>query len=227
MLVQGLANSRNQAQQLIEAGLVFTTESGTEQPVKKSSQKVSDPSALTVREGAIQRFVSRGGLKLEGALERTKHPVAGALALDVGISTGGFTDCLLKKGAVKVIGVDVGHDQLASSLKNDARVICLEGINARELSSATLLAATASSGENMAFDIIVVDHFLWHQHFNDDPTKTAKVVRIHMFDSLLETMRVLMDPMVLFEEPPDAVRDAQAGDYSTIEWPELQRPTWP
>jgi gentisate 1,2-dioxygenase len=48
-----------------------------------------------------------------------------------------------------------------------------------------------------------------------------------MFDSLLETMRVLMDPMVLFEEPPDAVRDAQAGDYSTIEWPELQRPTWP
>ncbi len=76
-------------------------------------------------------------------------------------------------------------------------------------------------------DLIVVDHFLWHQHFNDSATKTAKVVRIHMFDSLLETMRVLMDPMVLFEEPPDHVRDAQAGDPSTIEWPELQRPTWP
>lgn len=76
-------------------------------------------------------------------------------------------------------------------------------------------------------DIIVVDHFLWHQHFNDDPDKTAKVVRIHMFDSLLETMRVLMDPMVLFEEPPDAVRDAQAGDYSSIQWPALERPTWP
>ena len=58
----------------------------------------------------------------------------------------------------------------------------------------------------------MVDHFLWHQHFNDDPTKTAKVVRIHMFDSLLETMRVLMDPMVLFEEPPEHIRDAQAGD---------------
>ncbi len=76
-------------------------------------------------------------------------------------------------------------------------------------------------------DLIVVDHYLWHQHFNDSATSTAKVVRIHMFDSLLETMRVLMDPVVLFEEPPEHVRDAQAGDPSTIDWPELQRPTWP
>jgi len=76
-------------------------------------------------------------------------------------------------------------------------------------------------------DLIVVDHFLWHQHFNDDPSKTAKVVRVHMFDSLLETMRVLMDPIVLFEEPPEHVRDAQAGDISSIEWPALERPTWP
>ena len=76
-------------------------------------------------------------------------------------------------------------------------------------------------------DIIVVDHFLWHQHFNDDPEKTAKVVRIHMFDSLLDTMRVLMDPMVLFEEPPQHIRDAQAGDITTIDWPEVTRPTWP
>ncbi|MGN6089146.1 MAG: cupin domain-containing protein [Actinomycetales bacterium] len=92
------------------------------------------------------------------------------------------------------------------------------------------LGAEPEGGERHPWkkgDIIVVDHFLWHQHFNTDPEKTAKVVRIHMFDSLLETMRVLMDPMVLFEEPPDAIRDAQAGDPSTIEWPELQRPTWP
>jgi len=75
-------------------------------------------------------------------------------------------------------------------------------------------------------DLIVVDHFLWHQHFNTDPDRTARVVRIHMFDSLLDTMRVLMDPMVLFEEPPDAIRDKQAGDPSTIDWPELTRPTW-
>ncbi len=94
----------------------------------------------------------------------------------------------------------------------------------------TFLGTEPDKGEDHPWekgDIIVVDHFLWHQHFNDDPEKTAKVVRIHMFDSLLETMRVLMDPMVLFEEPPDAIRDAQAGDYSTIEWPALERPTWP
>ncbi len=76
-------------------------------------------------------------------------------------------------------------------------------------------------------DIIVVDHFLWHQHVNDDPERTARVVRIHMFDSLLETMRALCDPLVLFEEPPDHIRDRQAGDPATVDWPELTRPTWP
>ena len=95
----------------------------------------------------------------------------------------------------------------------------------------TFLGTEPDKGEEHPWekgDLIVVDHFLWHQHFNDDPQKTAKVVRIHMFDSLLETMRVLTDPLVLFEEPPDAVRDAQAGDWSSIEWPDtLDRPTWP
>jgi gentisate 1,2-dioxygenase len=76
-------------------------------------------------------------------------------------------------------------------------------------------------------DLIVVDHFLWHQHFNDHPEKTAKVVRIHMFDSLLETMRALCDPLVLFEEPPTHIRDRQAGDPASIQWPALERPTWP
>ncbi len=76
-------------------------------------------------------------------------------------------------------------------------------------------------------DIIVVDHYLWHQHVNDDPNRTAQVVRVHMFDSLLETMRALCDPLVLFEEPPDHIRDKQAGDPGTVNWPELTRPTWP
>ena len=76
-------------------------------------------------------------------------------------------------------------------------------------------------------DLIVVDHFLWHQHFNDHPERTAKVVRIHMFDSLLETMRALCDPLVLFEEPPTHIRDRQAGDPTSIQWPALERPTWP
>lgn len=92
------------------------------------------------------------------------------------------------------------------------------------------LGTEPEGGENHPWkkgDLIVVDHFLWHQHFNDDPERTAKVVRVHMFDSLLETMRVLMDPMVLFEEPPDHIRDAQAGDATTVDWPDLPRPTWP
>jgi gentisate 1,2-dioxygenase len=75
-------------------------------------------------------------------------------------------------------------------------------------------------------DLIVVDHFLWHAHVNADPERTAKVVRVHMFDSLLDTMRVLMDPLVLFEEPPDEIRDRQAGDPATVRWPPLDRPTW-
>jgi len=92
------------------------------------------------------------------------------------------------------------------------------------------LGAEPEGGENHPWkkgDIIVVDHFLWHQHFNDSPDKTAKVVRIHMFDSLLDTMKVLMDPMVLFEEPPDHIRDAQAGNYHEIQWPAVERPSWP
>lgn len=94
----------------------------------------------------------------------------------------------------------------------------------------SFLGTEPDVGENYSWqkgDLIVVDHYLWHQHFNDDPDNTAKVVRIHMFDSLLDTMRVLMDPVVLFEEPPEAIRDAQAGDPTTVEWPAVERPTWP
>jgi gentisate 1,2-dioxygenase len=72
-------------------------------------------------------------------------------------------------------------------------------------------------------DVIVVDHFLWHQHFNDDPSRVARLVRVHMFASLLETMRALLDPLVLFEETPEAL--AQADDISGVVWPEEQRPS--
>ena len=92
------------------------------------------------------------------------------------------------------------------------------------------LGPEPEGGENHPWkkgDLIVVDHYLWHQHFNDSAQNTARVVRVHMFDSLLETMRALMDPQVLFEEPPDHIRDAQAGDVTTVVWPELDRPTWP
>jgi gentisate 1,2-dioxygenase len=71
-------------------------------------------------------------------------------------------------------------------------------------------------------DLIIVDHFLWHQHFNDDPNGEARLVRVHMFDSVLETMRALMDPMVLFEEAEDTLLSMQ--EVSQIEWPDDKRP---
>ncbi|MGW3490836.1 cupin domain-containing protein [Streptomyces sp. NPDC001054] len=92
------------------------------------------------------------------------------------------------------------------------------------------LGAEPEGGERHPWrkgDLIVVDHFLWHQHINTDPERTARVVRVHMFDSFLETMRALADPLVLFEEPPEHIRDAQAGDPTTIDWPALDRPVWP
>ncbi len=76
-------------------------------------------------------------------------------------------------------------------------------------------------------DLIVVDHYSWHQHFNDDANKTAKVVRVHILDTLLNTMNALCYPLNLLEEPPDHIRSKQTGDLSTIVWPEVQRPSWP
>ena len=86
--------------------------------------------------------------------------------------------------------------------------------------------ATPTGGKSYEWgpgDLIIVDHFLWHQHFNDDRENTARLVRVHMFASLLETMRALTDPLVLFEEDPHSL--ASAPDVSSIEWPEDRRPS--
>lgn len=76
-------------------------------------------------------------------------------------------------------------------------------------------------------DLIVVDHYCWHQHFNDDKKKTAKVVRVHILDTLLNTLNALCYPLNLLEEPPEHIRKKQTGDLSTIEWPDVERPNWP
>ena len=94
----------------------------------------------------------------------------------------------------------------------------------------SFIGAEVDQGENYQWnkgDLIVVDHYSWHQHFNDDPTMTAKVVRVHILDTLLNTMNALCYPMNLLEEPPDHIRSKQTGDLSTISWPEVQRPSWP
>ena len=134
-----LAPSRSKAQELIRSGSV-------EVFVKNQWQTIDDVSfsvdvdvdnlvnnvVIRIKPNEILKYVSRGGLKLQGALEHCALNVKGLICLDVGQSTGGFTDCLLAYGAQKVIGLDVGHDQLHSSLAKDPRVISFSGVNIRD-----------------------------------------------------------------------------------------------
>ncbi|VUD63801.1 16S/23S rRNA (cytidine-2'-O)-methyltransferase TlyA [Thalassocella blandensis] len=133
LIHKSLARSRTQAQKLIAAGQVMVASAGQWQVVTKVSGQFEENTEVKVNLGEEQRYVSRAGLKLAGALETLALDVKDLICLDVGQSTGGFTDCLLQHQAKKVVGVDVGHTQLANSLRGDARVICMEGINAREL----------------------------------------------------------------------------------------------
>jgi 23S rRNA (cytidine1920-2'-O)/16S rRNA (cytidine1409-2'-O)-methyltransferase len=128
LLKLGLAPSRSIAQALILAGKV---RSGPDAVVNKSSQSFPEDSILTVDQPP--RFVSRGGEKLEGALDHFKIAVDGLHGLDVGASTGGFTDCLLQRGVVSMTCVDVGTAQLHQKLRTDSRVTNFEKYNAREL----------------------------------------------------------------------------------------------
>ena len=124
----GFFASREQAQRAVMAGEVKI---GT-RVASKSSQLVDPDAAIAVK--AVPKFVGRGGLKLEGALDHFKIDIAGKIALDIGASTGGFTDCLLQRSAAKLYAVDVGHGQLDWKLRRDPRVIVLDKLNARFLS---------------------------------------------------------------------------------------------
>jgi 23S rRNA (cytidine1920-2'-O)/16S rRNA (cytidine1409-2'-O)-methyltransferase len=125
---RGLAESRTRAQALILAGLVYTGD----RKVEKAGQPLPPDAPLEVK-GKDHPWVSRGGLKLDHALAQFGWEVTGAVAIDVGSSTGGFTDVLLTRGAAKVYAVDVGHGQLAWKLREDPRVVVLERTNARHL----------------------------------------------------------------------------------------------
>jgi 23S rRNA (cytidine1920-2'-O)/16S rRNA (cytidine1409-2'-O)-methyltransferase len=131
LVERGLAESRAKAQALILAGLVFSGEARVDKP----GTALLIDAALEVR-GQDHPWVSRGGVKLDHALTHFGIDVAGLICLDVGASTGGFTDVLLTRGAAKVYAVDVGHGQLAWKLRQDARVVVLERTNARHLTRA-------------------------------------------------------------------------------------------
>ena len=130
MVEQGLAESRQKAQAIIMAGQVFAGDRRCD----KAGLTLEEDTQLEVR-GQTLRYVSRGGLKLEKAMKCFPITLEGKVAADIGASTGGFTDCMLQNGAVKVYAVDVGYGQLAWSLRRDPRVVCLERTNARYLTS--------------------------------------------------------------------------------------------
>jgi len=130
---RGLAASRERARALILAGLVVVGEHA----VDKAGARVETAATIRLR-GADLPYVSRGGVKLAHALQVFAIEVGGRVALDVGASTGGFTDCLLQHGAARVFAVDVGYGQLAWKLREDSRVVCLERTNIRRLDTATL-----------------------------------------------------------------------------------------
>lgn len=142
LVARGLCESREIAKRLVMAGEVFL---GTER-VSKASTKVAVDGDLSVREKP--KFVGRGGLKLEGALEHFEIGVEDFVCLDTGSSTGGFTDCLLQRGAARVHAVDVGTNQLVYKLRTDPRVVVKEKFNSRRLTEADL-------GERV--DIAVLD----------------------------------------------------------------------
>ena len=131
LVERGLADSRTKAQAMIMAGVVLVND----QRVEKPSHQFDTNSSIRIKGGddPTSRYVGRGGLKLEAALREFQLDVTGLRCVDVGASTGGFTDCLLQHGAKRVVAIDVGHNQIDWRLRNDPRVEVREGINARYL----------------------------------------------------------------------------------------------
>lgn len=146
LVERGLAESRTKAQAMIMAGVVLVNE----QRIEKPSEQIAPESQIRIKraDDPTSRYVGRGGLKLEAALREFQIDARGLICLDVGASTGGFTDCLLQNGAAKVFAIDVGHNQIDWRLRNDPRVEVREGVNARYLDP-----------EDFAvnFDLVVID----------------------------------------------------------------------
>jgi 23S rRNA (cytidine1920-2'-O)/16S rRNA (cytidine1409-2'-O)-methyltransferase len=155
LVERGLASSKSQAQRFIASGVRWRLSGGDWKRVAKNGEELRETVELDVLDAAESRFVSRGGLKLDGALSACGIDVRGWRCLDVGQSTGGFTDCLLQRGAAQVVGVDVGQGQLHPMLRADPRVVCVEQCNARQLTAESLERACGQTA--VPFDVIVGD----------------------------------------------------------------------
>jgi 23S rRNA (cytidine1920-2'-O)/16S rRNA (cytidine1409-2'-O)-methyltransferase len=153
LVARGLAPSRSAAQRLIADGAVFVAPGGQ---VGRSSQQVGPGQVLRVEASDETRFVSRAGAKLLHALHDIGIDPTGLEVLDLGMSTGGFADCLLQAGASRVVGIEVGHGQLHPSLREDRRIVCLERTNLREATPA-LLASRVPDAPAKGFPMAVAD----------------------------------------------------------------------
>ena len=153
LLQRGLAPTRSAAQRLIDAGGVrWHGPKGWAVP-RKAGEDLPEDCRIEVTDDAELRFVSRGGLKLDAGLLHCKLDVKGSTCLDVGQSTGGFTDVLLQRGAARVVGIEVGRGQLHPRLAADARVSCFEGVNARDVTGSAFAEAHAEG----SFELVVGD----------------------------------------------------------------------
>jgi len=153
LVSRGLVPSRSAAQRLIDGGAVRWRANDDWCVARKAGDDVPDGSQLEITDDAELRWVSRGGLKLDGALGQCGIDVRGRICLDVGQGRGGFTEVLLARGAARVVGVEVGHDQLHPRLRSDPRVHALEGVNARHLTRERLGGTVPPTG----FDLISGD----------------------------------------------------------------------
>lgn len=143
---RNLAQSREKAKAIIMSGIVYVDG----QKEDKAGTTFEDTVAVEVR-GSTLKYVSRGGLKLEKAMSHFGVTLDGKICMDVGSSTGGFTDCMLQNGAVKVYAVDVGHGQLAWKLRNDERVVCMEKTNIRYVTEADIADKIQFSSIDVSF----------------------------------------------------------------------------
>jgi len=193
------AATRSQAQRLIASGVQWRVEvGGAWKKVAKNGDEIPELAELQIPDTTETKYISRGGLKLEGALKSTGVTVAGLRCLDIGQSTGGFTDCLLQQGAAQVVGVDVGHGQLHPSLREDARVVCIEGLNARSMTAIDLVAGYAhDAGAEAEFD---------DENFDDDEAEPLQPVEAN-FDFLTGDLSFISLTLVL----PAVVRLLKPG----------------
>lgn len=162
IVTRGLITSRTRAQRLIKHGRVFLADDNGQRlkALTRPGEKLPEDALLDIEPDEEERYVSRAGLKLEGLLDITALDISGMTLLDIGQSTGGFTDCALQRGAARVIGIEVGHDQLDASLRQDPRVICMEGINARDLPHEAILAHAPEGISGAMMDVSFISQTL-------------------------------------------------------------------